>query len=91
MTTDLIAVIDLETTGLSPWRHDRVVEIGRLTDPVYVTGGVAEYFPGVLKAIAEKTGLKVDAVPQPILAGATGAALWVFQKQNISLSQQGAN
>jgi len=23
-----IAVIDLETTGLSPWRHDRVVEIG---------------------------------------------------------------
>lgn len=28
MTTDQIAVIDLETTGLSPWRHDRVVEIG---------------------------------------------------------------
>ncbi len=28
MATDQIAVIDLETTGLSPWRHDRVVEIG---------------------------------------------------------------
>lgn len=28
MSTDHIAVIDLETTGLSPWRHDRVVEIG---------------------------------------------------------------
>jgi len=28
MATDHIAVIDLETTGLSPWRHDRVVEIG---------------------------------------------------------------
>ena len=28
MSTDNIAVIDLETTGLSPWRHDRVVEIG---------------------------------------------------------------
>ncbi len=70
---------------------DRVIEIGRLTDPVYVTGGVAEYFPGVLKAISEKTGLRVAAVPQPILAGATGAALWVFQEQNISLSQQGAN
>lgn len=24
---DQIAVIDVETTGLSPWRHDRVVEI----------------------------------------------------------------
>lgn len=28
MSTDRIAVIDLETTGLSPWRHDRIVEIG---------------------------------------------------------------
>lgn len=27
MSEDLIAVIDVETTGLSPWRHDRVVEI----------------------------------------------------------------
>jgi len=70
---------------------DRVIEIGRLTDPVYVTGGVAEYFPGVLKAITEKTGLKVATVPQPILAGATGAALWVFQEQNIPLTRQGAN
>ncbi len=70
---------------------DRVIEIGRLTDPVYVTGGVAEYFPGVLAAIANKTGTRVEAVPQPILAGAVGAALWVFQEQNIPLSQQGAN
>lgn len=70
---------------------DRVIEIGRLTDPVYVTGGVAEYFPGVLSAIAAKTGTHVEAVPQPILAGATGAALWVFQEQSIPLSQQGAN
>jgi len=28
MAKDLIAVIDLETTGLSPWRHDRIVEVG---------------------------------------------------------------
>lgn len=28
MSNDRIAVIDLETTGLFPWRHDRVVEIG---------------------------------------------------------------
>lgn len=27
MPTDRIAVIDVETTGLSPWRHDRIVEI----------------------------------------------------------------
>lgn len=27
MSTDRIAVVDVETTGLSPWRHDRVVEI----------------------------------------------------------------
>ncbi len=27
MATDRIAVIDVETTGLSPWRHDRIVEI----------------------------------------------------------------
>jgi DNA polymerase-3 subunit epsilon len=28
MSADKIAVIDLETTGLSPWRNDRIVEIG---------------------------------------------------------------
>ena len=28
MVSDRIAVVDLETTGLFPWRHDRVVEIG---------------------------------------------------------------
>lgn len=27
MPTDQIAVVDVETTGLSPWRHDRIVEI----------------------------------------------------------------
>ena len=68
---------------------DRVIEIGRLTDPVYVTGGVAEYFPGVLTAIAAKTGNHVEAVPQPILAGAVGAALFVFQEENIPICKQG--
>ncbi len=28
MSNDRIAVIDVETTGLFPWRHDRIVEIG---------------------------------------------------------------
>ena len=27
MSNDRIAVIDVETTGLSPWRHDRIVEL----------------------------------------------------------------
>jgi activator of 2-hydroxyglutaryl-CoA dehydratase len=70
---------------------DRVIEIGSFTDPVFVTGGVAEYFPGVLTAIANKTGNHVEAVPNPILAGAMGAALWVFKENSIPLSQQGEN
>jgi DNA polymerase-3 subunit epsilon len=31
MANAKIAVVDLETTGLSPWRHDRIVEIGIVT------------------------------------------------------------
>lgn len=58
---------------------DRVIEIGNLEGPVRVSGGVAEYFPGVMQALAEKAGTEVKSVPQPILAGAIGAALWVFQ------------
>jgi DNA polymerase-3 subunit epsilon len=27
MSEDRIAVIDVETTGLSPWRHDRIIEV----------------------------------------------------------------
>ena len=70
---------------------DRVIEIGGFTDPVFVTGGVAEYFPGVMSAIADKTGLRVQIVPQPILVGAVGAALWVFQEKKIPLCKQGEN
>ena len=70
---------------------DRVIEIGGITGPVSVTGGVAEYFPGVLSAIAAKTGFQVEAVPQPILAGALGAALWVFHEKNNLLANQGVN
>ena len=68
---------------------DRVIEIGWSSDKVFVTGGVAEYFPGVLSSIANKTGQKISVVPQPILAGAVGAALWVFKEKNIPLCKQG--
>lgn len=54
---------------------ERVAEIVRFEAPIRVTGGVAEVFPGVLKSLAALTGLPVEAVPEPMLAGALGAAL----------------
>ncbi len=70
---------------------DRVLEIDTFDGPTFITGGVAEYFPGVLKALAERTGHPVAAVPQPILTGAIGAAVCVFQEQGLSLNQVRAN
>ena len=58
---------------------DRVLEIGKLEGTVRVTGGVPEYFPGVLQILAERSGCDISTVPQPILAGAVGAALWAQQ------------
>jgi predicted CoA-substrate-specific enzyme activase len=54
---------------------ERILEIGQFVEPLVVTGGVAEYFPGVLKALASRTGMGVQAIPEPIFAGALGAAL----------------
>ncbi len=54
---------------------DRILEMDRLTAPVVITGGVCEYFPGVVKALAERSGLPVEILPEPIMAGALGAAL----------------
>jgi predicted CoA-substrate-specific enzyme activase len=54
---------------------DRIMEMDRLDGPVMVSGGVCEYFPGVVKALAERCGLGVDVIPEPIMAGALGAAL----------------
>ncbi len=53
---------------------ERIFEIGGFVEPLVVTGGVAEYFPGVLKALARMTGMEVQAMPEPITAGALGAA-----------------
>jgi len=58
---------------------ERILEIGGFTEPLIVTGGVAEYFPGVLKALAARTGMSVLAVPEPIFAGALGAALVAWE------------
>jgi predicted CoA-substrate-specific enzyme activase len=54
---------------------ERIAEVGGFTEPIVITGGVAEYFPGVYKAIGELTGLEVHVIPDPISAGAYGAAI----------------
>ena len=59
---------------------ERILEIGGFTDPVVVCGGVAEYFPGVLRALETLAGVKVAAVPEPIFTGALGAALRIFHQ-----------
>jgi predicted CoA-substrate-specific enzyme activase len=59
---------------------DRILEMDRLTSPVLVTGGVCEYFPGVVKALGQRSGLSVEVVPEPIMAGALGAALFALDR-----------
>jgi predicted CoA-substrate-specific enzyme activase len=54
---------------------ERIMEMDRLTGPLAVAGGVCEYFPGVVKALAERSGCPVEVVPEPIMTGALGAAL----------------
>jgi activator of 2-hydroxyglutaryl-CoA dehydratase len=43
-----------------------------------ISGGVAEYFPGVLRALETLSGLRVTTVSEPIFTGALGAALAVL-------------
>ena len=52
---------------------ERIFEIGGFEEPLVVTGGVPEYFPGVLRILSTLTGMSVHAVPEPITAGALGA------------------
>lgn len=59
---------------------DRIMEMDHLSSPVFVTGGVCEYFPGVVKALAARSGLSVEVVPEPIMAGALGAALHALER-----------
>jgi predicted CoA-substrate-specific enzyme activase len=82
-----VEVIELLRRGATPGEialgcmysvADRIMEMDRLTSPVLVTGGVCEYFPGVVKALAERSGLPVEVVPEPIMAGALGAALFAL-------------
>lgn len=60
---------------------ERIVEMGLFDDPLYVCGGVAEYFPGVLGALASLSGRQVRTVPEPLMTAALGAALRLFAQQ----------
>lgn len=53
---------------------ERILEVGGLTGPIAVSGGVCEYFPGVIDALHGLSGLEAEATPEPILCGALGAA-----------------
>jgi predicted CoA-substrate-specific enzyme activase len=54
---------------------DRIMEIGVLNPPVYATGGVCEYFPGVITTLSERAGVPVQVLADPTSTAAFGAAL----------------
>jgi predicted CoA-substrate-specific enzyme activase len=58
---------------------ERILEMDRLKGPVMISGGVCEYFPGVVKALAERSSLSVEILPEPIMTGALGAALYALE------------
>jgi activator of 2-hydroxyglutaryl-CoA dehydratase len=60
---------------------ERIVELGGFEDPVYASGGVVEYFPGVVRALEDLSAKTVRVLPDPIFTGALGAALKVLQDQ----------
>jgi predicted CoA-substrate-specific enzyme activase len=58
---------------------ERVHEIGNFQEPLVLTGGVLEYFPGVARALEELAGVKPTVVPEPIFAATVGAALFALE------------
>lgn len=58
---------------------ERIVEIGGFCEPLYVCGGVVEFFPGVLQALESLAGIPVHAVQEPIYTAAVGAALMTLR------------
>ncbi len=69
---------------------ERILEIGGFREPLVVTGGVAEYFPGVIRALESQSGLSVTVVPQPLFAGALGAAIKVLEEVAAGRAGEGA-
>ncbi|RMG43915.1 MAG: 2-hydroxyglutaryl-CoA dehydratase [Acidobacteria bacterium] len=58
---------------------ERIIEIGALEPPLVATGGVPEYFPGVVRELSRLLGSEVEVIPEPIVAGAVGAALLALE------------
>lgn len=59
---------------------ERMVEIGGLVEPIIACGGVAEYFPGVIRAFETLSGKHVRIAREPLFTGALGAAIRVFRQ-----------
>lgn len=58
---------------------ERILEMGPFTEPLAACGGVAEHFPGVLRALETMSGHPIRAVPEPMHTAALGAALLARQ------------
>jgi len=60
---------------------ERIVEIGGFQPPLYVCGGVVEYFPGVVLTLESLAGVSVQVVPEPMYTAAVGVALLTLRQQ----------
>jgi activator of 2-hydroxyglutaryl-CoA dehydratase len=60
---------------------ERIVEIGGFEEPLYVCGGVVEFFPGLLAAIHEGAGVTAQVVPDPMYTAALGAAMMTLRQE----------
>ncbi|MFH1810698.1 MAG: acyl-CoA dehydratase activase [Pseudomonadota bacterium] len=69
------ATVDEIALGCMHSVAERIMEIGALEPPIVATGGVCEYFTGVMGALAQRCGYDVAVLPEPIMSGALGAAL----------------
>jgi len=63
---------------------ERIAEIGGFRDPLYVCGGVIEFFPGLLTALESRAGVTVHVVPDPIYTAALGAAMMTFRPEQLA-------
>ena len=59
---------------------ERIAEIGGFTPPIYVCGGVVEYFPGIVQALESLAGIPVQVLPEPMYTAAVGAALMTLRE-----------
>jgi predicted CoA-substrate-specific enzyme activase len=63
---------------------ERIAEIGGFHDPLYVCGGVIEFFPGLLTALESRAGVAVNIVPDPMYTAALGAAMMTLRQEQIA-------